>query len=147
MEKNRRRPLLPQHEMQAAVRLNSGWQTRNEGGNWNNIFWVHCARPALVSLPPSGPSPKSFPNVRQIKTKHEERSTALQSSDFWWAISAGDWGLRGGGPLTGNMPLLWAQFRALWGRGALSLHYIWAVVCLEINAAQYETSCTQSALR
>lgn len=61
-------------------------------------FQVHRARLALVSLPPSGPSPKSFPNVRQIKTKHGEKNTTLQSSDFWWAISAGDSSLRGGGP-------------------------------------------------
>lgn len=61
-------------------------------------FQVCGARLGLVSLPPSGPSPKSFPNVRKIKTKHGERNTTLQSSDFWWAISAPDSSLRGGGP-------------------------------------------------
>lgn len=61
-------------------------------------FRVQRVRLALVSVPPSGPSPKSFPNVQQIKTKHVERNTTLQSSDFWWAISAGDSSLHGGGP-------------------------------------------------
>lgn len=38
MDKNNKLSLLPQHEMQATVHLNSRWQTHNEGCNWNNIL-------------------------------------------------------------------------------------------------------------
>lgn len=105
-------------------------------------FQVHCARLALVSLPPSGPSPKSFPNVRQIKTKHGERNTTLQSSDFWWAISAGDSSLRGGGPyLALNMKQAATLGYILLEPEKVSVHCYFnthELLCLEIKAAQKE---------
>lgn len=82
-----------------------------------------------------------------------EKNTTLQSSDFWWAISAGDSSLRGGGP-----------YLALNVKQAATLGYIQLeplkvavhcyfnthelLLCLEIKATQKKKSlyCTQYTL-
>lgn len=112
-KKNNKRPLLPQHEMRAAVRLNSGWQTHNEGSNWNNISGPPCTSrsgiPAAIR-PFSQIIPKRPANQNKTRGKeHNFTEQWLLMGHFWWRLqSAWRWALLR--PLTWNRLPLWARF-------------------------------------
>lgn len=72
-------PLLQKHKIQTAARLNSRWQTHNEGCNWNNISGSLCTSCSGI---PAGIRPFSqiIPKrpANQNKTQRKEHNFTEQ---------------------------------------------------------------------